>query len=311
MEPCVFIIDKKDRPKSVLCSRVSAVTNFKSAEFKGVEKTLWTDTDSRITFSTGSYRHALLARICLTQITVGAGFDVRTGLQAYETGKGTPPQSKQDVLDHVFDCRSKIDKSCLRYLEGQDVGRYDYHWSGMWMKYGPWLSQPRNLEIFSRPRVLIREITSSPPYCINASLFEDVFLNNKSILNVLDAEDSLDRLKVLAAILNSRFMSECYKAFAVKAARKIFPKIVIRNLREFPLPKCLAVGKPKTKKHDEIIFLVDQITLLKAKFSIEKNPNTRDHLSTMINATNHKIDRSVYEIYGLSIPDIELLEQES
>ena len=104
------------------------------------------------------------------------------------------------------------------------------------MKYGPWLAQPRELSMFSRPRILIREITSQPPCCINATFMYDTFLNNKSILNVFEPDDDIERFKVLCAVLNSRLMSECYRAFAVKAVRKFFPKIVIRNLREFPVP---------------------------------------------------------------------------
>ncbi len=36
-------------------------------------------------------------------LRVGDIFDVRTGLQAYERGKGNPSQTAEDVKNHVFD----------------------------------------------------------------------------------------------------------------------------------------------------------------------------------------------------------------
>lgn len=35
---------------------------------------------------------------------------------------------------------------------------------------------------------------------------------------------------------NSRLISLYYKQRAMKSARRVFPKVVIRNLREFPYP---------------------------------------------------------------------------
>jgi hypothetical protein len=93
----------------------------------------------------------------------------------------------------------------------------------MWMQYGPWLSQPRKIGIFSRPRVSIREITAKLPHCIHATFVRETFLNNKSVLNVLNNSDDDDE----------------YKARAVKGARTVFPKLVINNLRELPYPKTI------------------------------------------------------------------------
>jgi hypothetical protein len=74
------------------------------------------------------------------------------------------------------------------------------------MKYGPWLAQPRELSMFSRPRVLVREITAPLPKCLHAMYANDVLLNNKSILNVLHPDNDAQLLKALTCILNSRFI---------------------------------------------------------------------------------------------------------
>jgi len=307
MEPSVFIIDGKAISKTVSCARYATAEQIAEEELIEVDRDAWSQSGSRITFSSNSALQKLLTNIKETHPSLGDKFDVRTGLQAYETGKGVPPQAKSDVANHVFDRTSKEDKTCLRYFEGKDVGRYCNKWSGIWMKYGPWLAQPRELGIFSRPRILIREITSKPPYCINAAFVQDTFLNNKSILNVLVPDDNAEQLKVLCAILNSRIMSEFYRAFAVKAVRKLFPKIVINNLREFPIPSGLFETHKKITCN-KIVALVEKMLALHPQLAAAKTPHETNLLQRQITATDQQIDQLVYQLYGLTDEEIALVE---
>ncbi len=307
MEPCIFIIDGKAVSKTVSCARYSTMKEIEEGKFVEVDRDAWSKSGSRITFSSNSALQKLLTNIKEKHPSLGDKFDVRTGLQAYETGKGTPPQTKSDVSNHVFDCTSKEDKTCLRYFEGKDIGRYSNKWSGMWMKYGPWLSQPREIGIFSKPRILIREITSKPPYCINATFLQDTFLNNKSILNVLLPSNNADQLKVLCAILNSRIMSEFYRAFAVKAVRKLFPKIVINNLREFPIPSGLFEIHQKAACN-KIVTLVEKMLTLHQQLPATKTPHDTTLLQRQIDATDRQIDQLIYQLYGLTGAEIALIE---
>jgi len=185
------------------------------------------------------------------QFSTGAECSVftRRRQQAYERGKGTPPQTAADVADHVFDRSAREDEHSYRYLQGRDVRRHGLRWSGMWMQYGPWLSQPRELSIFTRPRVLLREITADLPHCIFAVVVSEAYLNNKSILNVLHLQDDVTALLCLAGILNSKAVSVFYKATAVKGARRIFPKVVARNLAEFPYPAAMTSDARQSVSH--------------------------------------------------------------
>ncbi|MFA6901616.1 MAG: N-6 DNA methylase [Gallionellaceae bacterium] len=309
MEPCVFIIDGKINSKTVTCARCTSAEQIVDVSYIEVAPETWAQSGSRITFSAHGALQKILIGIKEKHPSLGDTFEVRTGLQAYETGKGSPPQTKSDVSNHVFDCTTKEDKTCVRYFEGRDIGRFFQNWSGLWMKYGPWLSQPREPSMFSRPRILIREITSQPPYCINATLVNDTFLNNKSILNVLEPSDNVDRLKVLCAVLNSRLMSECYRAFAVKAVRKLFPKIVINNLREFPIPAKLGESlQNRALDFRKIIALVDLMMDIHQRLATAKTPQDTTLLQRQITATDNQIDQLVYQLYGLTEDEIALVE---
>ncbi|GHF16604.1 type II endonuclease-methyltransferasefusion protein [Kordiimonas sediminis] len=163
-------------------------------------------------------------------------YEVKAGLQAYEKGKGTPKQTARDVKDHIYDYDHKYDEDTFKYLEGKDVLRYDVSWSGKWLRYGKWLSQPRDISMFSGPRVLIREITGKYPKLLQATYVEGTFLNNKSIINIL-ALDNDYLLKFVLCILNSSLMGFYHSRRAVKGNRSMFPKAVIKDVNNYPIPR--------------------------------------------------------------------------
>ncbi|MGI8736001.1 MAG: Eco57I restriction-modification methylase domain-containing protein [Candidatus Eremiobacter antarcticus] len=304
MEPCIFGIGGKNSTSEVQAVRVSSKRELASARPISLDRRRFDNRTNRIVFSSASKAYDLLERVLKRSSRVGSEFDVRSGLQAYERGKGTPPQRADQVEKHIFDRSEKDDDSSIRYLEGADVKRYAITWSGMWLQYGPWLAQPRSLQIFTRPRVLIREITSHFPYCIEAMLAEALFLNNKSILNVLDFQDNVVNLKVLLATINSRFTALFYKERAVKSARKLFPKILARNLAEFPFP-----GSIKPGLRQQIVHLVEAMIsyqLQLANHDSSKRPIT---LLRRIDAVERQINLSVYKIFDLTDDEVGYIER--
>lgn len=304
MEPSIFILGPTDKSEKVAAIRASSSEEFRVGSWSQIDRSRWaSDSGFRISISQSEPVAAFLDSLQLRLSTVGDEFDVRTGLQAYERGKGSPPQTAEDVEKHIYDFWEKVDDQTYRYLAGKDVGRYSVDWSGMWMRHGPWLSQPRELEMFTRPRLLIREITSGFPKCLFACFSEDAYLSNKSILTVLDRGDSDSRLMTLNGVINSRLISLFYKNRAVKGARKVFPKVVIRNLREFPYP---AETKPETER--AIAKEVERMLDLHQRKASERNPDTLRHVETDIAATDRRIDRLVCDLYGLTKKEIALVE---
>ena len=260
---------------------------------------------NRIVFHASTEVGQLVERIIAVSKPMGTLFDVRTGLQAYERGKGNPPQTALDVKNHVFDRNRRENKDSIRYLEGRDVERYAIHWSGLWMQYGPWLSQPREVGIFTRPRVLLREITGPLPYCLHYAYVEEKYLNNKSVLNILDYQDHCANLKALTGVLNSRLVSFYYKQQAVKSGRKIFPKVVIRDLGCFPVPESLV-----KHEHDKLVAMVEKMLALTPKLRGATSESEKAALQNAVTTTDAEIDRLVYELYGLTEEEIKIVEGE-
>ncbi len=305
MEPSIFVLSgSRTREKLMVLSATNREEFVQKAPTK-INRSAVVTSAGRFIVSEDMNVMPIVRRIGEQSIPLGDAFDVRTGLQAYEKGKGTPKQTAAEVKSHVFDRAGREDDNSYRYLEGRDVGRFRLSWSNMWMQYGPWLAQPREIGLFSRPRILIREITAPLPYCICAVFVADSFLNNKSILNVLHQQDSALHLKALACVLNSRLMSLVYKSTAVKSARKLFPKIVIKNLREFPIP---AVWYDPSGGVDRLAAMADHIDTLKRKANNAKSPHEKNLLEREVDATDCEIDAIVYQMYGLTLSEIRLVD---
>ncbi len=304
MEPCIFVVAGSDLAGPVSVIRARDKETFLSSKPTNADRRRWVGGLHRIFFSQSPGAEKLIDRVVHASSNVGVSFDVRSGLQAYERSRGSPPQTEEDVRRHVFDRAQREDKNSYKYLQGRDVARFRIGWSGQWLQYGPWLSQPRKLSIFTRPRVLVREITAKLPRCISACYTDHAYLNNKSVLNVLHRNDSVPGLLCLAGALNSRLISLFYSQRAVKSTRNIFPKIVIRNLREFPYPQA-----PESGRVGRVASLVGRIMQLQIQMAAAKTAHDKTVLQRQIDKTDKQIDQLVYELYGLTDDEIKIVEQ--
>jgi type I restriction-modification system DNA methylase subunit len=163
--------------------------------------------------------------------------EIKAGLKAYEAGKGDPKQTTDDVKNRPFDYSYKFDSETYKYLEGKDVGRYLINWSGSFLKYGKHLAAPRTFNLFKGEKIVVREITGVFPNCINAAYSEETLLFNMSNIAIIPKKDSEIKLKYIIAILNSKLISYYFLKNTAKSVRKLFPKIILNDLRKFPIKK--------------------------------------------------------------------------
>lgn len=300
MEPSIFLTEGGVITELMDLVRINAPEQLMPATYHLADREQM-QKHNKIVFHGNIKVSDLVEKIISGSSLLGTLFDVRSGLQAYERGKGTPPQTTSDVEHHIFDRLQRENEYSIRYLEGKDVQRYALLWSGLWMQYGPWLAQTREIGIFTRPRLLLREITGAEPYCLKFTYTKRQFLNNKSILNVLDVNDDSARLKTLLGILNSRLISFYYKQQAVKGGRKIFPKVVTKDLRHFPIAEAFV-------KQNAMVTVVESMIALYEQLAIARSATQKAVIVRQIDATDAEIDRIVYRLYGLSTDEIAIVE---
>ena len=164
-------------------------------------------------------------------------FNPLIALQVYAAGKGSPPQTKDQVRNHVFHTSMPDSEVCYPYLAGSDIRRYGVSWSGRYHRYGPWLAENHPLERFMGPRVVIREILSRGPYILTCTMIEEISIYNRSVLHIIrGCSGTRDDMLALTAILNSRTASSIIMHLGQKSQRRLFPKVVNDDILNFPVP---------------------------------------------------------------------------
>jgi hypothetical protein len=183
----------------------------------------------------GNETFSLLDKIENNAVPLSEIAKVKCGLGAYGHGNGIPPQTKDMIINRVYHSKIKRGDDWFKYIEGEDVKRYFCGWkNGEYLKYGKHLREPRNdWNLFSTPRILVRQIPSPLPYCINACYTEETFLNDRNSMNIIYIKVSP---LYLLGVLNSRVVSYWFAYKFGKLQRGIFPQFKINELAQFPIP---------------------------------------------------------------------------
>ena len=150
----------------------------------------------------------------------------------------------------------------------------------------------------------MREITNRFPCSINANFVDEQFLNNKSVLNILHPSNDPCELVILCGILSSRLLSLFYKQRAVKSARLLFPKIVVRKLREFPYPRSMSESLRTTlwEAVAELVRVTKDVRLAETPQPLRHNSRRRLEL------LERRINDLVYKAFNLTIEEVALVE---
>ena len=198
--------------------------------------------EGRIPLSWPAGADAFLAEIRSCSLALGSEespFIPYIALQAYATGKGTPPQTKEVVAQRCYDSDTP-GPDTLPYLDGKDVGRFSYTWRGKHLRFGSFLAEHPPRERYTGPRILVREILGTSPHIFQATVIEEAMLYNRSILHILLKPGALAmHAYALAAVLNSPIASALLLLCGRKSQRSLFPKIVNDDLKSFLLPRAL------------------------------------------------------------------------
>lgn len=282
---------------------------------------------------------------------------VKAGLQAYEKGKGIPKQSAEDVKSRPYDYTYQFNEDTYKYLDGSNVLRYAVNWTGQWLWYGNHLAAPRTLNLFTDEKIIVREITSEFPHCLNAVYTSDTYLYNRSNIAVINREGEDINLKYILVLLNSTLLSFYFKKNTAKAERKLFPKIILNDLRLFPIKvisedsqqpfialadTMLSLNQQLQEKRgrflrrlsenfegikittalqqfDQLDFkeFVAELKKQKIKLSLIQQDEWEDYfnqyrqacqeLSEQIKATDNEIDQRVFDLYGLTQEEREIV----
>lgn len=268
-----------NKGQAFILNQTKAQSNFKMNE--GFELNVFSDKES----------DEIIKKLNTDSEILDNLVQIKAGLKAYESGKGNPKQSTDDVKKRIYDYNYKFDNNTYEYLEGKDVVRYSLKWSGTYLRYGDHLAAPRTFDIFNGRKIIIREITGKYPQSIIATYSEDIYLFNMSNIAIVEKDNANISLKYVLALLNSKLMSYYFMKNTAKSVRQMFPKIILEDLRKFPI-KNISISDQQP-----FITLVDKILLLK-----------RENIQADTSYLESEIDQLVYQLYELTDEEIKIVE---
>ncbi|WP_311515294.1 Eco57I restriction-modification methylase domain-containing protein [uncultured Streptococcus sp.] len=207
---------------------------------------------------------------------------VKTGIKAYQTGKGKPKQTNSDKENRIYHAREKLEESYHPYLDGENVSRYKLTWNREYIKYGENLAEPRFSVDFNSPRILVRQIPSKSTYAVEAVYTNSDFIND---LNSMVITDIQVNPFYLLGVLNSRLISLWFFMKFDKFQRRLFPQFKVNELGDFPIPDAT------DSQQEEVAQLVEQLIEEMKKDSLETKKITQ---------LNLKIDDLVMDLFGLT-----------
>jgi hypothetical protein len=230
--------------------------------------------------------------------------DVKFGVKVYQRGKGKPPQTGEEAKNKIFESKTRETNRYYPYIRGKYVTSWHMKKTEAWLKYGQHLAEPREFELFTGPRVLVRRIVGKKLIMVPT---KDTVIADQLLHTVKPIKTPLD-FRYIAAIIGSKLITYYFRK-RFNRTEKTFPEIRVAELRQLPIHEINFFEDRSKEKHKEIIVLVDRILGLNQKLAKEKIPITKNQLERQIKATDNQIDQLVYELYGLTEKEIKIVEE--
>lgn len=221
----------------------------------------------------------------------------RTGLEAYERGKGSPkqPSEKEEFLifkeTNDFFSDTQINEEYRKFISKGDLQRYSLNWSGMFLKYGKHLAAPRDPSIFEGNRILLARVPQKGKYAFRASITNESFIHEQNINAIVDIK--CDEYYLLG-VLNSKIMTYYTINKFDFMQRKTFPQIRLNWIKEFPIPYATE------KQQSEISLIVKNIL---------KENIQNDSKSDIIKKLEHSLDDYIMDLYNLTEDEKQIVKE--
>jgi len=285
IDTCIIIYSKlnnmSDRSIVLASKIVDPVSIINVINYENIDIDDWIDVD-KFNCDLNKETFQLFKKIKNGSTNLGDLGKITGGYKPYQVGYGKSvygdfSQIDKDIENRSYHSQLKKDDSYYPDIKGLNIKRYFISRNTQWVKWGEWLMSPKNLEDFTNPKIIVREVAGET---LNSSLdFEGYFTNDTTHMI---REMSIENLKYCLSIINSKLIGWFFSRYFGES-NDLFPKIKVNELKEIPIKNSSSIYKA------EVGIMVDQIlnaskillvnidivlNLIQAKFSISK-PSTK------------------------------------
>ncbi len=248
----------------------------------------------------------LIDKIRMRSVSLSEFGDVIQGITPYDRYRG---QDSETIKNRAYHSKNKENETYGKWLFGKDISRYKQEWSGEWLSYGPWLAAPREERFFIGPRLLFREVPGVGKR-IQATFVEERYYHGHSITPFKpDGGNNLSLLYLLG-LSNSKLITWYGDLILPNFGKDTFPKLNPNDIKQLPIPAIDFSNPTEKAQHDKLVALVDNMLELQKKHHETRMEQDKELYERQIKFIEVQIDRLVYELYGLTEEEIEVVESE-
>jgi type I restriction-modification system DNA methylase subunit len=192
-------------------------------------------------------------------------------------------------------------------LRGKSINRYAMHETNLYVKYGQWLARNwKNTTFYETPKIAVRETGSRIIAMLDVE--SRYFLSSLYAIYSKSKGEQVS-LKYLLGLLNSSLATYYVKIIALDITKGAFTKFRTNQLARLPV-RIIDFSNPKDEaRHERMVKLVEQMLSLHKQLASTKTPDGKTRLQRQIDATDQQIDQLVYELYGLTEGEINIVER--
>jgi hypothetical protein len=272
---------------------VNSITQSEGSTLRQIlKKEYYLNGNMPIPINLGSKKIEVISKINRTGINLGKLCEITRGIHPYRIGgygksafsDGT--QTEKDLNERPY--HSPVAKNGLRpFVYGKDLKKFGIIEVKEYISYGEWLAEPRNPDFFQGERIYSRKILGESlvvTYVNDDSVADQQVYISKPKNNEITAG-------YLTALLGSKLIGFYIRNF-YDEKNDLFPQIKVSQLKDIPIQQ---VSKEKQNELSKIVLTI-----------IDKKK-----LNSLADITDYenKIDRLVYQLYGLTEEEIEIVER--
>ena len=240
-------------------------------------------------------------------VNLGDIATVKAGVKIYEKGKGDPPQTKEILEKRPYTKVGNRPDGWLNLYRGKHIDRYKLLAPDEFIKYGNWLAAPRNPNLFKNPKILMRRTDDCIKACIENE--SSIAVNSCHVILLKEELNKTSNHLYLLGIINSKLIQHIFELQNPQMVDKIFAEIKVVYVEKLPITSFDFSSFSKRTLYDNMVNLVERMLDLHKQLSSAKLPQDKTVLQRRIKATDQNIDRLVYELYGLTDKEIEIVEK--
>ena len=188
-------------------------------------------------------------------------------------------------------------------LESRERGKWKHN---RWYAFG----RSQNLSEMEQKKILTPSIAKSASFTLDSRDFY-YFVGSGGGggggYGITLKSDEQMAYEYFLGLLNSNLLDTFLKSFSTPFSGGYFA-YNRQYIEQLPI-RVINFSDPGDKiRHDRMVKLVEQILLLHKQLAAAKTPDVKTRIQRQIDATDYQIDHLVYELYGLTEKEIQIVE---